>query len=451
MNTQKDISSVTRRGFLKCAAVVAAPLVVPGSVLGLNGAVAPSNRITMGFIGVGNQGTNDMRNFLRDDRVQVIAVCDVSTEGPGYWHGSVRGREYARKMVDATNKRNKRGGKGCDAYADFRELLAQKDIDAVEVCTPDHWHGYQVVAAARAGKDIYCQKPLALTINEGRIMSDVVKATKRVFQCGSQQRSDKRFRLACELVRNGRIGKLQRVKVGLPAGRPDYGKTGNRKKPEKVPAGFDYDMWLGPAPVVPYAPARCHVNFRWIYDYSGGQVTDWGGHHPDIAQWGMGTHLTGPVVIRNAKGKFPEDELWDTATEYHFEAVYEDGRVMEVDSSFPRGVRFEGAEGWVYVSRGRIEASNPDLLKDEFTDKDERLYVSENHYRNFIDCVKSREECVAPCEQAHRSITVAHLGNIAMLLESDIKWDPAREQVIGNNAAQWMVNRPQRAPWRLEA
>ena len=194
MKRQKHNYSVTRRGFLKGTVIAAAPLVVPGSVLGLNGAVAPSNRITMGFIGVGNQGTNDMRNFLRDDRVQVIAVCDVNTEGPGYWNGSVRGREPARKMVDATNKRNKRGGKGCDAYADFRELLARKDIDAVEVCTPDHWHGYQVVAAARAGKDIYCQKPLALTINEGRIMSDVVKATKRVFQCGSQQRSDARFR-----------------------------------------------------------------------------------------------------------------------------------------------------------------------------------------------------------------------------------------------------------------
>jgi len=448
---QKHETGVTRRGFLKGTAVAAAPLVVPGSVLGLNGAVAPSERITMGFIGTGNQGTGDMRRFLQDDRVQVVAVCDVNTEGPGYWNGSVRGREPARKLVDTMNTRNGRGGKGCAAFVDFRELLARKDIDAVEVCTPDHWHGYQVVAAARAGKDIYCQKPLSLTIAEGRIMSDAVKASKRVFQCGSQQRSDARFRLACEVARNGRLGKLQRVKVGLPPGRPDFGKTGGRKKTEPVPKGFDYNLWLGPAPMKPYAPARCHVNFRWIFDYSGGQVTDWGGHHPDIAQWGMGTELSGPVAIRNAKGKFPPDELWDTATEFHFEAVYQDGRVMEVDSSFPRGVRFEGTEGWVYVNRGSLKASKESIIKDPLTAKDKRLYASENHFRNFIDCVKTRKECVAPCEQAHRSITVAHLGNIAMLLGADLKWDPTTERILGNNAAQWMVNRPQRDPWRIPA
>ncbi|MSU44135.1 MAG: twin-arginine translocation signal domain-containing protein [Pedosphaera sp.] len=444
-------AAVTRRDFLKATAAVAAPMIVPASVLGLDGKTAPSNRVTMAFIGVGNQGSGDMQQFLKDDRVQVVAVCDPNRESAGYWNGSVRGRDPARKGVDEFYAKQRASGqyRGCAAHEDFREVYGNKSIDAVEIATPDHWHAYMVVAAAAAGKDIYCQKPLSLTVRDGRLMSDAVKNTKRVFQTGSQQRSDKNFRLACELVRNGRLGKLKTVKVGQPPGRPDFGKTGDRKKPERVPEGFNYDLWLGPAPDAPYAPARCHVNFRWIYDYSGGQVTDWGGHHPDIAQWGMGMEQTGPVEIRNAKGVFPPDELWDTATEYHFEAVYKDGAVMVVSDKFPNGVRFEGSDGWVFVSRGKIEAEPKSLLTEAFGEKDTRLYVSENHFRNFIDCVQSRKECVAPCEQAHRSITVAHLGNIAMLLRQDIKWDPVKEQIIGNPAAQWMLDRPSRAPWKL--
>ena len=446
----------SRRQFLRratgaSAAVLGFPQIVPSSVLGLQGAVAPSNRIAIGIIGTGNQGTNDMRQFLRDSRVQVVAVCDVNKKGAGYWNGKTAGRDPAREIAEAhyAEKSDSGSYRGCAGYRDFRDLLDRQDIDAVEVATPDHWHAIPTILAAKAGKDVYCQKPLSLTIVEGRAMSDAIKRYKRVFQTGSQQRSDKRFRHGCELVRNGRIGKLIEVECGLPGGRPDIGKNGDRKAPEPVPAGFDYDFWLGPAPHAPYAPARVGVNFRWNYDYSGGQLTDWGGHHPDIAQWGMGTTYTGPVKIKNAKGVWPEDLVWNTATEYSFEAHYRSGVVMKISDKFRMGVTFKGTDGWVYVNRGRIEANPKSLLDEKFDDSDIRLPASDNHFRNFIDCVYSRKEPVAPVEQAHRSISICHLGNIAMLLGRDLAWDPDREQVVGDHVAHSLLNRPYRAPWVL--
>ena len=447
---------ITRRGFLQGAALTAGaisfPEIVPACALGRNGTVAPSNRITLGIIGTGNQGINDMRQFLNDERVQVVAVCDVNKESAGYWDGNVAGREPARRIVEEHYAAQKASGeyKGCKPYSDFREMLARKDIDAVEVATPDHWHALCVVAACKAGKDIYCQKPLSLTISEGRAMSDAVRKAKRIFQTGSQQRSDPNFRRACELVRNGRIGKLQTVRCGLPGGRPDYGRTGNRKKPEPVPDGFDFNFWLGPAPEAPYAPARCHVNFRWIYDYSGGQVTDWGGHHPDCAQWGMGTELTGPVEIRGAKAEFPPDELWNTATEYSFEAIYANGVKLIVSNKERGGVTWEGTEGWVWADRGQHEASTEEIQNSAIGENEIRLYRSNDHYRNFIDCVISRKEPIAPVEVAHRSITICHLGNIAMRLgRESLKWNPDKEQIVGDaEAAKWL-HRPYRAPWKL--
>jgi predicted dehydrogenase len=446
--------SLSRRSFLKAAgtASLAFPTIVPSTVLGQNGNIAPSNRITMGFIGTGNQGTGDLRRFMPDKRVQVVAVCDVNRESPGYWNGKVAGWAPAKALVEKHYGAGTASGsyKGCDAHTDFREVLDREDIDAVEIATPDHWHAIPTVLAAKAGKDIYCQKPLALTISEGRAMSNAVKKYNRVFQTGSQQRSDAKFRHACELVRNGRIGKLHTVECGLPSGRPDLGKTGGRKAPEPIPEGFDYNMWLGPAREVPYAPARCHVNFRWILDYSGGQLTDWGGHHPDIAQWGMGTEHTGPVAIKNAKGEFPSDPLWNTATEYEFDAIYANGVKLQVSSKHRHGVKFIGTDGWVWVTRGKIEASSASLLSETFGDDEVRLYVSDSHFRNFIDCVISRKKTIAPAENAHRSISICHLGNIAMMLGRDLNWDPAKEQVIGDISAHSMLNRPYRAPWRLE-
>jgi len=443
---------LTRRHFLRTAAAVGVPAIIPAAALGRADKPAPSQRITVGVIGTGNMGMGDVRGFLGDPRAQVVAVCDVNKESPGYWGGAVAGREPARRAVEAAYAADTKAGtyKGCDAYVDFRELIGRKDIDVVVVSTPDHWHAIPVVAAAKAGKDIYCQKPLSLTIAEGRAMSDAVKANKRVFQTGSQQRSDANFRRACELVRNGRIGKVKTVRVGLPAGRPDYAKTGDRKAAEPVPKGFEYDLWLGPAPEAAYAPARCHVNFRWIYDYSGGQVTDWGGHHPDCAQWGLGTEHTGPVEIRNAKAAFPPDALWNTATEHYFEAVYADGTTMIVSNKEKMGVRWEGTEGWVSADRGRHDASDKRILDSKIGPDEVHLYESSNHYRNFLDCVVSRKETVAPVETAHRSITICHLGNIAMRLGRDtLKWDPAKEQIIDDVEAAKMLSRPYRGPWKL--
>jgi predicted dehydrogenase len=455
MTQSQDNSS--RRAFLGQSALASAagwafPTIIPGSALGLSRRPAPSNRITVAVIGTGNQGFNDIGSFLADDRVQLVAVCDVNRESPGYWEGKIGGREPARRLVDKhyAAKKAPETHRACESTADFREILGRHDIDAIEICTPDHWHALMVVEACKARKDIYCQKPLSLTIAEGRVMCYAVNRSKVVFQTGSQQRSNPRFHRACELVRNGRIGDLRTVRVGMPTGRADYSGTGDRKKPEPVPAGFDYNTWLGPAPDAPYAPARCHVNFRWIYDYSGGQVTDWGGHHPDCAQWGMGTELTGPIEIRNAKGVFPPDELWNTATEYTFEAVYENGITMIVSNKERTGVTFEGTEGKIRVDREKIEADPSSLLDSKIGPDGIHLYKSDNHFRNFIDCVISRQPTAAPVEVAHRSITICHLGNIAMRLNRDkLRWDPRTEQIIGDDEAAKMLSRPYRAPWAL--
>jgi predicted dehydrogenase len=303
--------------------------------------------------------------------------------------------------------------------------------------------------AARAGKDIYGEKPLSLTVAEGRAMSNAIRDTRRVFQTGSQQRSDARFRKACELVRNGRIGKLTTVTCGLPGGTPDLSRSGHRKAPEPVPEGFNYEMWLGPAPKAPYSPARCHVNYRWIFDYSGGQITDWGGHHPDIAQWGMGTELTGPVEIRNARGAWAKDPIYNTATDFTFECLYENGVRLVVSNRARGGVTFEGTEGMIWVNRGAIESKPDNLVFSDIAESEFRLPRSDNHFRNFIDCVLSRKEPIAPVEQAHRSITISHLGNIALKLGRNLKWDPKAETFHDDNEANAMLSRPMRAPWNL--
>jgi predicted dehydrogenase len=443
-----------RRTFVKTGILAAGaagfPTVVSASVLGRGGRPAPSDRITMAVIGTGNQCIGNMLGLLTDPRVQIVAVCDVNRQSAGYWNGGVAGWEPAQQIVNWHYAAEVRSGRyaGCGAYTDYREVLARQDVDTVMTALPDHWHALTSVEAAIAGKDIYCEKPLSLTVAEGRAMSDAVKKHGRVLQTGSQQRSAANFRQASELVRNGRLGRLHTVRIGLPGGQPDFGRSGHRKAPEPVPAGFDYDMWLGPAPEAPYVPARCHVNFRWIRDYSGGQVTDWGGHHPDIAHWALGMDASGPVAIRNARGVFPDD-LWNTATEFHFEAEYANGVRMIVSDKERQGIRFEGDDGWIFVTRGSYEASSPSVWNDPLPADAVRLQASENHFRNFIDCVVSRQDPVASVEAAHRSITVAHLGNIAMLLGRDLRWDPATERVAGDAQANAMLSRPMRAPWRM--
>ncbi|MBS3771640.1 MAG: Gfo/Idh/MocA family oxidoreductase [Bacteroidales bacterium] len=444
---------VTRRTFLKrtaaaATALVAAPTIIPASAMGKNGHVPPSDRINLAFIGAGNQGCNDARSFLNDERVQITTICDVNKKSDGYWDGAVAGRAYLMNMVDqAYSEKYGKKHRSCRGFEDFREVVNLKDIDAVEIATPDHWHAIPVMMAAAAGKDIYCQKPLSLTVQEGRDMSDSVKKNNIVFQTGSQQRSNHHFRRVCELVRNGKIGELQTVVCGLPGGTPDFGNTGHLTETEPVPDGFNYDMWLGPAPEANYCPARTHVNFRWVLDYSGGNVTDWGGHHPDIAQWGMNTEYTGPVKIRNPKSKWSDHPIWNTATEFYFECIYENGVELIIQSDKDLGVTFKGTEGEVWAGRQK-HTVKPESLEDVEIGPDEvNLYKSDNHFRNFIDCVISREEPIAPAEVAHRSISIAHLGNIAMMLNQDLDWDPEKEEFIDNFAANQLLTRWMREPW----
>ncbi|MBM3883713.1 MAG: Gfo/Idh/MocA family oxidoreductase [Verrucomicrobia bacterium] len=341
------------------------------------------------------------------------------------------------------------GDQGCTQEADFRDLIARKDLDVLCIALPDHWHSIAAIRAVRAGKDIYGEKPLALTIREGRIMADAVHGSSCVWQTGTQSRSDARIRFACQLVRNQRIGKLQRVEVGLPAGP----RTGPQP-PMPVPEGFDYELWLGPAPWSPYTEKRCHWNFRWILDYSGGQLTDQGAHSIDVAQWGAGTEESGPVEVE-ATGEFPNDGLWDAAVTYRVECRFANGVTMGIGTPthYRGGVRWIGDAGWVHLAGGNLEAHPQHLLWEQFGPGEIQLYESaggrQGHRRNFLDCVKTRARPASTIEVAHRSITLAHLGNIAMQLGRKLRWDPVAEQVLGDPNANRMLWRPMRAPWGL--
>ncbi|TFG49777.1 MAG: Gfo/Idh/MocA family oxidoreductase, partial [Candidatus Brocadiia bacterium] len=402
-------NKINRRGFLRRAGGIAAgaigfPYIIPSSALGKAGTVSPSNRIVMGCIGVGSMGTGDMKAFLNKDEVQVVAVCDVDSNN----------RNRAKDLVN-----QKYGNSDCAGYNDFREIINRNDIDAVMIATPDQWHAIPAIMAARAGKDVHAQKPLAYTIAEGRAIVDAVQKYGIVWQTGSQQRSDRIFRFACELVRNGRIGKVHTVKVGLP------NKSTIRDKgtdPSPVPEGFDYDMWLGPAPWQPYCPSRCHWNFRWISDYSGGQITDWAGHHIDIAHWGMDTELSAPVEIEGS-GIWPKGPLFDTVEDYIFTCKYAEGFTMIVSGKFPLGIMFEGDKGWIFVTRGKMDAEPKSLLTSEIGPNEIHLYECNDHKQNFIDCVKSRSKTIAPVDVAHHSIMAGHLGVAAIKLGRKLKWD----------------------------
>lgn len=447
----------SRRSFLKqslktAAAAAGAPLILPSRVLGQGHRPSPSNRLTMAIIGCGNQGSGELGNWLGDERVQVVAVCDPNLESGGYWAGRTGGRGPAQRRVEAHYANQTRSGAyaGCDSYVDFRDIVARDDIDCAYVGTPDHWHAILAIELARTGKDIYGQKPLSLTIPEGRAMVRAVERYGSVWQTGSQQRSDARMRRACELVRNGAIGRLKHVRVGLLGGTPDVGKTGAYTTPEPVPEGFDYNLWLGPAPWAPHCRARTHVNWRWILDYSGGQLTDWGAHHIDIAHWGMGAEDTGPIAIENARGTYGTG-LWNTARDFSFDAIYADGVRLTVSNRERGGVAFEGEDGTIHTNRGHISADRPEILQATIPPTGIHLYRSNHHFRNFIDCVVSRRRTAAPIAVAHRSVSVAHLGNLAMRTTGKLRWDPEQEQVLGNPAAAALLKRAYREPWILNA
>ncbi len=378
----------------------------------------------MGIIGAGGQGTHDMGAIkgVSGGVVEYVAVCDVFA----------RHRERAKRAH----------APGADEYNDFRDVLDRRDIDAVNIGTPDHWHALTAVAACESGKDVYCQKPLSLTIAEGRAMVNAVRRYNRVFQTGSQQRSANNFRYACELVRNGRIGKLTHIVTSV--GRNN--KVGWEPDTDP-PAGLDWNLYLGPARWVPFNKRRFIWDFRWFYDYSGGNLTDWGAHHNDIAQWGMGMDESGPVEI-DGWGEFPDSGLMDTPIRYRVKYKYASGVELECNSE-GNACWFHGTEGKIYVNRGRLSSEPGEIIQEPIGDDEIHLYDSANHYRDFVDCLESRKRPICDVETGHRSVSVCHLGNISLRLGRPLKWDPAKEQFIGDEEANRWVSRPMRAPWHL--
>jgi len=426
------IMNLNRRNFIKAAA--AFPYVIRPSALGLCATTAPSNRIAVGCIGTGGKGTGDMNAFLQSPGVQVLAVCDVLTAN----------RLKARDIV---NKRY--GNTNCADYSDFRRIIDRRDIDAVTIGTCDHWHAIPAVTAAASGKDIFCQKPLAHNIAEGRAICRAVEKYQVIFQTGSQQRSQKSFRRACELVRNGRIGKVHTVEVGLPT---RWVQTCGPQPTMPVPEGFDYDTWLGPAPWAPYTEKRCiPLGWRWNYDYASGIITDWGAHHLDIAQWGMGTEHTGPVEIEPLEWLFPPDGLWNVAIRYNVRCRFAEGFTLVVADTdkLRQGIRFIGGEGWVHINRHRLSAEPLSVLKSAIKPSETILYESDDHIGNFLDCVRSRCRTVAPAQVAHRSVAIGHLATIAMKLGRKLRWDPAKERFLNDTEADRLIARTTRIPWRL--
>jgi predicted dehydrogenase len=433
--------SLSRRRFLKTAAgAVAVPWLVPSSALGLSATVAPSNRINLGFIGTGNMNNAHITGYLTRNDVQIVAVCDPMSDR----------REPTRQRIDQHYGRQFPKGdyQGCAAFNDFRDLIADKNVDAVSIAVPDHWHVIPALAAARAGKDVYLEKPSTLTIEEGQVLVRTIRRYGRVFQHGTQQRSDANFRFAAELVRNGRIGQLHTILVGSPPG----AATGYHA-PEPVPPGFDYELWLGPAPWAPYCPIRVRDAATWIFisDYAGGHVTGWGIHHVDCAQWGMGTDGTGPTEIEGS-GTFPSDGLFDQALTWKVECRYANGLKMiygDNDSVGQGGVKYIGTEGWVHVDRGVLEAEPKGLLNTVIGPDEIHLCKSFDHHENFLHCVRSRGETICPVEVAHRSTTICHLTNICLWLGRKVRWNPDLEQFVDDPEAERYFSRAQRSPWHL--
>ena len=421
-----------RRKFLKGLAAGAGvfavgPTIVPSSLFGAN---APSNQIIMGAIGVGGRGSSDMRAMMGSSNVRMVAVCDVEKSH----------RDRAKASVDGRYK-----NKDCRAYNDFREITRRGDIDAVVVGTPDHWHVLPAIDAAKHGMDSFVEKPLTLTIRGGRALADMVSRYGRILQTGSQQRSAGEFRKACELVRNGYIGELKEVHVGIPGNNKRCGATW---EPQPVPAGFDYDFWLGPAPWEPYHQQRCHYQFRFILDYSGGQVTNWGAHFLDIAQWGLGMDDSGPVEIIPGDCRFPTSGLFTTATKVDFTCVYANG-VRLTCKTGGANTRFVGTKGWVDVSRGRLRTEPGSLGSVSIKPGEIHLYRSGNHVRNFLECIRTRKQPICNAEVGHRSACICHLGNIAMILRRSVRWDPKAERFINDSEADRMTCRPARVPWGI--
>lgn len=436
--------SLSRRTFLRHAAVVTAPLILPSRVW----ANPPSQRIAVGHIGVGGRGTSVLEMMLKVPDAVSIAVCDTYADR----------RESASAKIEAHYTAETSGSwKGCEKYNDFRELLARPDIDAVVIATPDHWHVPLALAAARAGKDVYVEKPLGVTIEQGKVLRKTIRELGTVFQYGTQQRSERNFRFACELVRNGYIGQIKSVDVWCPIGEP-----GGSTDSAPVPEGLDYDLWLGPAPDAPYTVDRCLARGAyWIYDYSIGFIAGWGVHPLDIMQWGLGLEHTSPIEYEGT-GNIPTQGLYNTITDWDMNLKYANGiqvHFMSADHAIPvvskyrkhhnHGTTFIGTEGWISVDRSHLLASPKGLLDLHLSPSDRRLKASSSHYANFVGCVKSRLTPISSIESAVRIDALSQLCDISVRLGKRIEWNPVREFVVGNDEANAMLARPMRSPWTL--
>ncbi|HOI47788.1 MAG TPA: Gfo/Idh/MocA family oxidoreductase [Prolixibacteraceae bacterium] len=449
-----------RRNFIRntlatTAGAIAIPTIVPSSVFGKN---APSNKINIGQIGCGRIARDhDMAETLRYEQARFVAVCDLDSKRLA----------DGKKLVEAYYAKKTGSANYVDVkmYEDYREMLLNPDIDAVIISTPDHWHSQPAIEAALAKKDIYLQKPTSLTVTEGRLLSDIVHRQGVILQVGTQQRSSPQFRIAAELVRNGRIGKIHTVKVGLP------GDPSGPEAPEMpVPKNLNYDMWLGSTPEVYYTEIRVHPQNNygrpgWLRSeqFGAGMITGWGQHHFDSAAWGMDTEYTGPISVE-AVAQFPKSGLWDVHGDFMVKAEYENGITMYTSGGFPNGIRYEGTEGWVFVSRGdyvasasdpvskansakALDASDPKILTSEIKENEIHLYKSDNQHGNWLDCIKSRKEPISPVEIGHRACTVCLISHIAMKIPGRLAWDPKAERFKNNDLANSMLSRPQRYPY----
>jgi len=394
---------------------------------------APSSQLTMGAIGLGNQGLHNLKSFLTCEDLRVLAVCDVDA-------GHLLA---AKQIVDAAY-----GNQDCHSYRDFYEVLARDDIDTVLIATPDHWHALLAIEAAKAGKDIYCEKPISLTIAEGRAVADTMQRYGTVYQSGTQRRSNACFRFGVDIAQSGMLGRLQELHCYY-----HNGPTCPPQKPEPVPDGFDYDRWLGPAPYEPYTPRRCHSTFRWLYDYSGGQLTDLGAHFNDLAQWANGTQYSGPTEYEGW-AEFPKEGLFNTPVRFGVVATYPNGVKMIIHDETepgrgPRGNKFVGTEGWVSTDdTGKVTASSEEILRKLSSTQRDYEYMM-GHHRNFLDCVKTRAKTIAPAEVAHRSTTTCHIANICLRLGRKLAWNVEAERFVNDSEADRMMARAMRSPWRL--
>ncbi len=432
---------INRRRFLAAAGVaIAAPTLIPAGVFGRANAAAPSERITLGVVGWGMQGPGNTRSFLSQKDCQVVAACDLD-------------KDHLAAAVDTVNKHY--GNTDCKAYHDYREIMARPDIDAVMIAIPDHWHMLASVEAANHKKDIYGEKPLARTIAEQQAIVKAVQKNNRIWQTGSWQRSTRSFPKACEIVRNGLIGKITHVEVGLPAGHADFAKTGDKMSVSNPPPQLDYDFWIGPSKMMPYIEGRVHMNWRWNYNTGGGQLLDWIGHHCDIAHWGLDFDNSGPSEVEGHGDFPPEAAIWNTSTKYRIELKYPKDITMTIAGGHPdirSGTKWIGTNGWVWVDRGGFDASNQEWREMIDLPEDLRkvkLYKSNDHQRNFLDCVKSRKPTITPVETAHHSAIPGHLGLISMITGRKIKWDAAKEVIVDDPDASKLLTRSYRAPWKM--